>query len=138
MTLSFFPITVPPLGAMTSSSRTIAPTITPFGNLDSFSDLFTRTDVSNASASITSPKSSRTEYMPLIRPRRTCCRIEETVMTLGLTTASIPRVVINCPYECLLINAIVLFAPALFANSYPIIFTSSSFDTATNVSVFPT
>ena len=75
----------------------MAPTMTPSGRRASRIGTPTRLEVSSASASMTSPKSSLREWTERMRPRRTCCRIFDTVMARGLTTVSMPRLLISGP-----------------------------------------
>ena len=63
---------------------------TPLGNLSSRISLFTTLDVSSAST-FNNFRSVFRHAVDRFNPsRRTCCKMVETVMTRGLTTASTP------------------------------------------------
>ncbi len=83
----------PPLGIVTpSSARTTAPMRMPSGMTTSCSGPLTSREPGSASASITSPKPSRSVCSAEIAPRRRWRRMVEIVTAFGLTTASMPSV----------------------------------------------
>ena len=111
------------------------PMATPFGIFAVRNGLPTSKDDGNASASSTSPRSSTIGCTSRIRPRRTCSRIDETVICDGLMTASTPSVPTSGIKPGIFTSATACLAPVLFASNADKILTSSSSVTATNVSV---
>ena len=109
------------------SFLTIAPIDTSLGNFISFNGWPIIGEVSNASTDITSPNSSIIEWTASTCPFLMNCKIDETVITGGLTTASISKELTKGKNAGWFIRATVWVDPDLLASNEDNILTSSWF-----------
>ncbi len=132
-------MTVSSSGASTVSPRTIVPMTIPRGSAKSSIRFPTTGDDSTATASIISALPLHIEWTETICPFLICCKMLDTVISLGLTVTSMPSDDVSGEYDAeLLISVTTLWQPNLLARSDDRIFTSSSLETAITVSAVAT
>ena len=128
-------MTLSPDGIVIRLPRIIIVTSTPFGNDISLRGFPTISEVSMATASITSACSPFKETADSTFPRRMCRRMVLIAESRGLTTCSIPMVDMRGRYRKLLIRVMVLRAPSCLASREANTFVCSSVIRVTTTSI---